>query len=181
MASFRLETERLILRDWRDSDRAPFAAMNADAEVMRYFPTVQSREQSDASVDRIAAHFEQYGFGLFALQEKDGRAFVGFTGFQTVTVESPIKGELEIGWRLARAWWRRGLAFEAASACLEWIGRKGTMARIVSMTAAVNAPSRGLMEKLGLTHRPEFDFDHPQIEPSSPLARHVVYCQELQP
>lgn len=181
MPEFRLETERLILREWREQDRAPFAAMNADGEVMRYYPAVQTRERSDAVVERIGAHFGRYGCGLFALEEKESRMFIGYTGFQTVETECPIEGELEIGWRLARACWRHGLAFEAASACLDWIGSARGVARIVSMTPAINAPSRGLMEKLGLAHRPELDFDHPAIASSSPLVRHVVYAKELQP
>jgi RimJ/RimL family protein N-acetyltransferase len=179
MAEFRLETPRLILREWREDDLALFAAMNADPEVRRFFSSTQSREQSDASVRRIAAHFDKHGFGLFALEESDGDAFIGFTGFQTVSVECPIKGELEIGWRLARSHWRRGLAYEAASACLGWPGRATSVTRVVSMTPTVNAPSRGLMRKLGLTHRPELDFDHPLVDPTSPIARHVVYCTDI--
>jgi RimJ/RimL family protein N-acetyltransferase len=179
MDQLRLETDRLVLREWRERDRDPFAAMNADGEVMRYYPATQSRERSDALVARICAHFERHGFGLFALEEKQSGSFVGYTGFQVVEVECPIKGELEIGWRLDRAFWRRGLAFEAVSACLDWVERMPSVPRIVSMTAAINGPSRGLMEKLGLTHRPELDFHHPTIERSSPLVRHVVYCKEL--
>jgi RimJ/RimL family protein N-acetyltransferase len=178
MTNVVLETERLVLREWSDADRTPFAAMNADAEVMRYFPAVQTREQSDASADRIAAHFVEHGFGLFALEEKASGAFVGFTGFQTVALDCPVRGDLEIGWRLARAVWRRGLAFEAASACLDWLDRKTSVPRVVSMTAAINRPSRRLMGKLGLAHRPELDFDHSLIEARSPLNRHVVYAGE---
>lgn len=170
-----IETGRLILREWRDADRAPFAAMNADPEVMRFFPGTQTREQSDASADRIAEHFGKHGFGLFAVEEKVRGAFIGFTGFQVVTLDCPVQGDLEIGWRLARAVWRRGLAFEAASACLNWLDRASGVRRVVSMTAAINLPSRRLMEKLGLSHRPELDFDHPSIEAASPLRPHVVY------
>ena len=145
-----LETGRLILRRWREADYAPFAAMNADREVMHYFPSVQSREESDASAKRISAHFDEHGCGLFALEERASGAFVGFTGFQRVAVECPVKGDLEIGWRLARAFWRRGLAYEAARACLDWVDREKSVPRIVSMTVAINAPSRGLRGKLGL-------------------------------
>jgi RimJ/RimL family protein N-acetyltransferase len=178
VAEFRLETDRLIIREWHVSDRAPFAAMNADPEVMRYFLAVLSPEQSDAFVSRICTHFDQHGFGLFALEEKNGEPFIGFTGFQTVAVDCPVQGELEIGWRLASSCWRHGLAFEAASACLRWICLKTDVERIVSMTAEINTPSRGLMEKLGLTHRPELDFAHPRIPPTHPLSRHVIYAAE---
>lgn len=178
MAEFELETPRLILRGWQTADREPFAAMNADPEVMRYFPSVQSREQSDASAAKISAHLDTHGLGLFALEEKSSEAFIGFTGFQTVAIEYPVKGDLEIGWRLARTHWRRGLAFEAASACLDWLWRENDALRIVSMTAAINAPSIGLMKKLGLDHRPELDFPHPGIDAVSPLNPHVVYVKD---
>jgi ribosomal-protein-alanine N-acetyltransferase len=178
VADFRLETGRLILRDWRQTDRVPFAEMNADPEVMRYFPATQSREQSDAAADRICSHFAAHGFGLFALEEKDSGAFIGFTGFQTVAIECPVQGDLEIGWRLARPYWRHGLAFEAASACLAWLWREQAVARVVSMTAAINAPSIALMERLGMTYKPRRDFAHPAIDRHSPINRHVVYVKE---
>ncbi|MGP1283919.1 MAG: GNAT family N-acetyltransferase [Parasphingopyxis sp.] len=173
-----IETDRLILREWRDADCEPFAAMNADPEVMRYFPGVQSREESDAAAGRIATHFDEHGLGLFALEHKEDGTFIGFAGFQFVNFECPIEGDLEIGWRVARPYWRRGLAFEAASACMGWIWAESNVPRIVSMTATINAPSRNLMEKLGLTHRPELDFDHPKLDPDSPINRHVVYAME---
>jgi len=178
VADFRLESERLILRSWQEADREAFAAMNADPEVMRYFPALQSREQSDASVARFRTHFDDYGFGLFALEEKSSGAFIGFTGFQTVAIECPIKGDLEIGWRLARTHWRRGLAFEAASACLDWLWHETGSPRVVSMTAAINTPSIGLMEKLGLDHQPVLDFRHPGIDSASPINHHVVHVKD---
>lgn len=178
MAEFRLETARLILRRWNEADREPFAAMNADPEVMRYFPALQSREQSDASAEKIGAHFHTHGLGLFALEEKSSGAFIGFTGFQSGALDCPVTGDLEIGWRLARTHWRRGLAFEAASAALAWLWRETDVPRIVSMTAAINAPSIGLMKKLGLVHRPELDFPHPGIDSESPINRHVVFVKD---
>lgn len=173
-----LETERLILREWRDEDRPDFAAMNADPEVMRYFPALMTKEQSDSLVDRIAGHFRKHGFGLWALEEKASRDFLGFTGFQTTPPHIPVPGELEIGWRLARSHWRRGLTFEAASACLDWIWCNTEWPRIVSFTAECNEPSWRLMAKLGLEPRPELAFDHPALEEDSPLRRHVVYAKD---
>jgi len=173
-----LETERLILRRWTEADRAGFAAMNADPAVMRYFPATQSAQESNAVAAWIDAHFDRHGFGLFALEVKHCGTFIGFTGFQFVTVACPIVGDLEIGWRLAQAWWRPGLAFEAAAACLAWLWRETDVPRVVSMTAQSNAPSRGLMAKLGLAHRPELAFAHPAIAADSPLRPHVVYVAE---
>lgn len=174
----RLETDRLILREWRDEDRAPFAAMNADPEVMRYFPAVLSREESDGLVDRIGDHFAEHGLGLCALEEKESGAFIGFTGFMRVGFACPIEGDLEIGWRLARQYWRKGYASEAASACLDWVWAERDLPRIVSMTADINLPSRAVMEKIGLLHRPELDFDHPKLDDDSPLKHHVVYVKD---
>lgn len=173
-----IETDRLILRRWREADRDPFAAMNADAEVMRYFPAVQSREESDTSADRFARHFIDRGFGPFALEHKQDGAFIGFTGFQLVEFACPVEGYIEIGWRLSRHHWRKGLAFEAASACLDWFWRKRSESRVVSFTAKINEPSWGLMRKLGMEARPELDFDHPKLDDDSPLKRHVVYAKD---
>ncbi len=173
-----IETERLLLRRWRFEDRWPFAAMNADAEVMRYFPGTMSRGESDALVWRIAMHFEEFGFGLWATEVKASGAFIGFIGAQWVRFPCPIEGDLEIGWRLARPYWRKGYAYEGASACLGWIWRETEVPRIVSMTARTNEPSWSLMKKLGLEHRPALDFDHPRIDDASPLKRHVVYVKD---
>ncbi|SIN61931.1 Protein N-acetyltransferase, RimJ/RimL family [Parasphingorhabdus marina DSM 22363] len=174
----RLETDRLVLREWRDEDRPAFAAMNTDPEVMRYFPALLTEEQSNALVDRITGHFLEHGFGLWALEEKESGEFFGFTGFQTCPPHYPLTGELEIGWRLARTHWRRGLAFEAASACLDWIWANSEWPRIVSFTAEINEPSWRLMAKLGLEIRPELAFDHPALKENSPLRRHVVYAKD---
>lgn len=175
MTEAAIETDRLILREWRDADRDPFAAMNADAEVMRYFPSLMTREQSDAMADRIVAHFDGHGLGLFAVERKDTGAFIGFTGFSICRETLPIAGDIEIGWRLARENWRRGYAYEAACACIEWFWQNLDRRRLVSFTAESNAPSRALMRKLGLSHRPELDFDYPGIPADNALRKQVVY------
>ncbi len=170
-----METGRLILREWREEDRQPFAAMNADPEVMRYFQSALTDPESDALVDRIALHFRTHGFGLFALERKSDGAFLGFTGFSSCPENTPVQGEIEIGWRLAQAYWRRGYAHEAASACADWFWQTTDRARLVSYTSAANQPSRNLMGKLGFRHYPERDFDHPAIASDHPFCRQVVY------
>ena len=178
MAETFIETGRLRLRTWRDEDRAPFAAMNADSAVMRFFPSILSKGESDAMVDRIAGRIETLGYGLFAVERRADGTFLGFTGFSTAPARTPVEGEVEIGWRLAKSSWRQGFAYEAASACMEWFWRATDFPRFVSFTARTNEPSWRLMRKLGLVHRPDLDFDHPDVPPGNPLRPHVVYVME---
>lgn len=176
--TFRLETERLIMREWRDDDLPAFAAMNADPEVMRYFPSLQTRSESNGLVDRITEHFKEHGFGLWALEEKESQSFIGFTGFLASPIKFISNDEIEVGWRMARAFWRRGFALEAATACIEWFWTNTNRSRIISYTSKINEPSRLLMDKLGLEHQPGLAFDHPKIPQNHPLCRHVVYLKD---
>ncbi|MGP1352457.1 MAG: GNAT family N-acetyltransferase [Parasphingopyxis sp.] len=175
MSGTAIETQRLILRNWRFEDRWPFAEMNGDPEVMRYFPSTLTRDESDALVGRIGQHLARHGFGLWAVERKEDRQFLGFCGLARIEFACPIEGDVEIGWRLARHCWRQGYALEAASACLEWAWAHRDFQRIVSMTADINEPSWSLMRKLGMEHRPELDFLHPRLADDSPLKPHVVY------
>jgi ribosomal-protein-alanine N-acetyltransferase len=170
----RLETPRLVLRRWSRADREPFAALNADPAVMRYFPSLMTTEQSDAFADRIEAAFEQHGFGLWALEVKDGPPFIGFTGLQPLSPLVPYTG-IEVGWRLARSAWGQGYATEAARASVAYGFDVAGLEEIVSITAVINAPSRAVMERLGMTRDPREDFDHPAIDEASPIRRHVLY------
>ncbi|MCU1603241.1 MAG: acetyltransferase, family protein [Frankiales bacterium] len=159
---------RLVLRQWRDSDREPFAALNADPETMRYFPRTFTREESDVQVDRFAAHIDALGYGLWAV-EVDG-VFAGFTGvcWAEGFAFSPA---LEIGWRFDKAFWGRGYATEAARAALS-VGFLHAP-EVVSFTAVLNEPSWRVMERLGM--RRDGEFDHPRVPADSPLRRHVLY------
>lgn len=175
-----LRTARVVLRGWRDDDREAFAALNADPEVMRHFPAPLSREASDALVDRQVALLADRGWGLWAAEVPGVAPFVGFVGLSEQTFEAPFTPAVEVGWRLARAHWGRGYAPEAAAAVLDLAfgaADAGGLAldEVVSMTAVGNANSRRVMEKLGLTHDPADDFDHPNLAPGSPLRRHVLY------
>jgi ribosomal-protein-alanine N-acetyltransferase len=164
-----LRTARLLLRRWRDTDRAPFAAMNADPAVMQYFPAPLTHEQSDALVDRIEAHFEEHGYGLWAL-EADGR-FLGFTGLAWQTYEASFTPALEVGWRLARPAWGHGYATEAATAALA-LGLQAVDS-VVSTTALTNLRSQRVMQRLGM--RRELEFDHPRVPEGHPVRPHVLY------
>lgn len=171
-----IETERLILRRWRDSDREPFAAMGQDVEVMRHFPSLLTREESDRMIDdRLEAHFDEHGFGMWALERKADRAFLGFAGFLKVTFASPIEGEVEIGWRLARHAWGQGYALEAARAALDYGWRELKLDRIMAMTIQANMRSWGLMHRLGMHRRLDLDFDHPRVPEGNPTRPQIVY------
>lgn len=170
-----IETERLVLRAWREEDRAPFAALNADPEVMRYFPKPLSRAESDDLVDRISAKMADNGWGWYAVEVKGGAACIGMVGLNVPHYPIPGGPSVEVGWRLARAAWGRGYATEAAAGCLDHgFGPLG-LPEIVAFTAVQNTPSRAVMERLGMTRDPAGDFDHPLLEDGHPLRRHVLY------
>ena len=170
-----LRTERLLLRLWRDPDRAPFAALNADPEVMAHMPAPLGRDESDALVDRIAQSFQNHGLGLWALEVPGVAPFIGFTGLSIPSFDAPFTPCVEVGWRLARAFWGQGYAIEAARAALE--DGFGRLAReeIVSFTVPANLRSRSVMSRLGMRTTPGDDFDHPRIPPGHRLSRHVLY------
>jgi RimJ/RimL family protein N-acetyltransferase len=170
-----LETPRLHLRNWRDADLPAFAAMNADPEVMRYFPKPLSRKSSDALAAMIRSNMDKHGWGLWAVEIKTGRQFAGFVGLAAPSFKAPFMPAIEIGWRLAREHWGRGYATEAAQSVLTFAFGRLNLAELVSFTATDNRRSRAVMERLGMTHNPADDFDHPMIAAGSPLRRHVLY------
>lgn len=166
-------TARLRLRPWRDSDLEPFAAMNADPLVMEHFPSIPTREESDAMAARIMARITEQGWGLWALEVIGGEPFIGFTGLAVPTFEAHFTPCTEVGWRLARHAWGQGYATEAARAALEFgFGELG-LEEIVSFTATTNRRSVAVMERLGM--RRDGEFDHPRIAEGSPIRRHVLY------
>jgi RimJ/RimL family protein N-acetyltransferase len=168
-----IRTERLLMRRWRDSDRGPFAAMNADPEVMRYFPETLDRAASDAYLDRIEVLFQRQGIGLWALEQAATGRFLGFTGLNPMPPGVPGAGGMEVGWRLAAHAWHQGFATEAASAALDVAFRGAGLAEIWSMTAVLNEPSQAVMRRLGMTLYGHFE--HPRVEPGHRLRPHVVY------
>jgi RimJ/RimL family protein N-acetyltransferase len=167
-----IETERLLLRSWRATDRAPFAALNADPAVMEHFPAPLSSADSDALADRASAWLDEHGWGLWAVEVKDGPAFIGFTGLAVPRFEADFTPCVEVGWRLAADQWGRGYAPEAAHAALRHGFREVGLDEVVSFTSVVNVRSQRVMEKIGMTRSGEFD--HPGI-PDHPLTRHVLY------
>jgi RimJ/RimL family protein N-acetyltransferase len=170
-----LETRRLLLRRWRDSDREPFAALNSDPRVMQFFPALLTRAESDRLADRIEGDFEKHDFGLLAAELVQERTFVGFVGLSVPGFDAPFTPCVEIGWRIAASYWNQGLATEGAKAVLAHAFDSLHLEEIVSFTVVRNLPSRRVMEKIGMTHAPEDDFDHPRLPEGHPLRRHVLY------
>jgi RimJ/RimL family protein N-acetyltransferase len=170
-----LATERLLLRGWRDADRAPFAALNADPLVMEHFPGTLARFESDRLVDRVVEHFARHGFGSWAVEAPGVAEFLGFVGLSVPRFEAHFTPCVEIGWRLAREHWGRGFAPEAARAALEFGFERLGLDQIVAFTVPGNLKSRRVMEKLDMRHDPADDFDHPSLAEDHPLRRHVLY------
>ncbi|MEO9200713.1 MAG: GNAT family N-acetyltransferase [Antricoccus sp.] len=168
-------TDRLILRQWRDSDYAPFASLNADAEVMEHFPSVLTRGESDAMAQRCQDRIDQDGWGLWALESRDSGDFIGFTGLAAPRFEAHFTPTVEIGWRLRRSAWANGYASEAARAALRFGFEELKRGEIVSFTPSENLRSQAVMRRLGMAHDPADDFDHPDSAADSRLGRFVLY------
>jgi RimJ/RimL family protein N-acetyltransferase len=171
----RIATDRLLLREWLPADREPFAAMNADPRVAEHLSTRLDRAASDALLDRIAARWAADGFGLWAVERVDDGALLGFTGLAAPLFEAHFTPAVEVGWRLVRDGWGQGYATEAARAALRFGFETHGLREIVSFTVPANARSRRVMERIGMTHDPADDFDHPRLPPGHRLRRHVLY------
>ena len=163
-----IHTERLVLRQWLDADKEPFAALNADPVVMEHFPSTMTREASDAFADFNRERIAERGWGLWAV-EVDG-AFIGYVGLS----EPGFMPGIEVGWRLARDAWGHGYATEAARAALDYARNELGLDEVVSFTSTTNLRSQRVMERLGMTHDPADDFDHPRVDDPR-LRRHVLY------
>ncbi len=166
-------TERLCLRRWIDSDSMPFIKMNKDMDVMEYFPNHLTDSESLELIDRINNSFENNGFGLFAVENKSTNEFIGFTGFSIPQFEAFFTPCVEIGWRFKKQHWGLGFATEAAEACIQFGFTTLGFDRIVSFTAAINKKSEQVMRRIGMSYITEFN--HPKIESSDRLCRHVLY------
>jgi RimJ/RimL family protein N-acetyltransferase len=170
-----LTTPRLLLRPWREDDLAPFAALNADPEVMRHFPALLTREESDAMAHRLAGLVEEQGWGLWAVERRDTGEFVGFTGLAVPRFALPFLPATEVGWRLARAAWGHGFATEAAAASLDHAFGALGLDEVVAMATARNARSHAVMGRLAMSRDPADDFEHPGYPPGHPERPHVLH------
>lgn len=171
----RISSERLVLRRWRASDREAFAALNTEPRVLEFLPGALSRAESDALITRIEAHIDEHGFGFWAAEIPGVAACAGFVGLAVPRFDAHFTPCVEIGWRLAPEVWGKGYATEGARAVLDFAFDELGLEEVVSYTAPLNSASRRVMEKLGMTHDPAQDFDHPLLPAGDPLRRMVLY------
>lgn len=170
-----ITTARLKLRRWRPEDLEPFISLSNDPAVMEFFPNLLSREECEASMARVQLHFEQHGFGYWAVEIPGVVPFAGLIGLAIPRFESHFTPCVELGWRLARPFWGQGLAPEGARASLDFAFNHLQLDEVVAMTAQCNQRSRRVMEKLGMTHTPDDDFPHPLVPAGHSLVHHVLY------
>lgn len=170
-------TDRLILRSWKYEDRMPFAEMNSNRNVMKYFPETLSVEESDAFVDRINAEFEETGFGLYSVEIKESGEFIGYVGFHRFKFDSPFPSGWEIGWRISDRFWHKGYATEAAKACLGYAREKRFCNKLYSFTAVPNTPSENVMKRIGMGYLGIFM--HPSLPDGHWLKEHKLYSIDL--
>lgn len=175
MPAIERRTARLLLRQWRDADYAPFAALNDDPRVMEHFPAHLTRAESDAVADRLRGLIDERGWGLWAVEELASGDFIGFVGLQVPRFEAPFVPCIEVGWRLAAAYWGKGYATEAARAALAVGFDVAGADEILSYTALGNVRSRAVMERLGMVEDPASAFEHPMVPEGSPLRAHCLY------
>jgi len=171
----KIETPRLILRQWRDADLDAWAEMNADPRVMEFFPALYDRARAEGTAASMREEIERDGYGFWAVEIKATGAFAGMIGLNEITYDIPVHPKREVGWRLAFDAWGHGYATEGARAALQFAFGKLGWPEVVAFTAAINERSQRVMDRLGMTRDPAADFDHPRVEPSSPLRPHVLY------
>lgn len=170
-----LETQRLIIRQWRDSDLQPLASINQDPKVMEHFPAPKTFEETRNFIIGNRALYDQLGYCLYAVELKDTHEFIGWVGLQPVTEELPCFPAIEIGWRIGTMYWGKGYATEAAQAVMHHAFNNLGLDELVTFTTTTNKRSEKLMQRLGFTHMPNEDFDHPKIADGHILQRHVFY------
>lgn len=172
-------TARLRLRPWREADKGPFAEITNTEPVMRYLGGVMERPALDAVIDRHMKSQAEQGLCFWAAETLSDERLIGMCGLRHAGVPGTgVEDELEIGWRLAEAEWGKGYAREAAAGCIRWGWNNTDRPRIAAWTIPDNTPSWGLMVRLGMTHRPDLDFEHPRFHIGHPLSRHLVYVIE---
>lgn len=170
-----LRTRRLLLRRWQEQDREPFSAISADPKVMEHFPASLSRAQSAALIERTEASFDAHGYGLWAVELCGESSLVGFLGALAVEDDLPFYPAVELGWRLGREFWGRGIATEGARAVSEYAFQTLGLRELVAYTAARNLRSQRVMERLGMHRDAAEDFLHPKLSLDHPLAPHMLY------
>lgn len=167
------KSERLGFRQWQASDLPTFAEMNANAEVLRFFPTLLTTEESNALAERLMKGIEEYGYGFFAVDRLEEGDFIGFIGLINATFEASFTPCVEVGWRLKREVWNKGYATEGAKRCVEYGFETLKLEEIYSFTALPNLASERVMQKIGM--QKIGTFEHPRIADNHLLKNHVLY------
>jgi RimJ/RimL family protein N-acetyltransferase len=171
-----IETPRLTLRNWQDSDRLPFNAMGRDPAVMEHLGPLQSQADTDAAITRLQTVAAAHGHTFWVIERREDAEFLGFCGLKIAPEQIPgIEDAVEIGWRLRSDSWGKGYAREAAQASLDWGWANLAIDRIIAITTPDNVRSQGLMLRLGMVRRPDLDFDHPALAPNDPLRPHITF------
>lgn len=170
-----ITTPRLIMRQWREEDLAPFAELNADPRVMEFFPSIMTREESDNLAERCSALITERGWGIWALETRDEHKFIGFLGLHTPGYPLPFNPCVEAGWRLSAESWGKGLASEAAQAALRVGFNQLDLHEIVAFTALINLRSQAVMKRMGMTCDPQENFNHPVVAEGDRLQEHCLY------
>lgn len=170
-----LKTKRLILRTWHESDLEPMSIINQDPLVCEFLAEIVNKTQTENLIRRFMLHYEIHGFTAYAVELRSNRTLIGFIGLLVATFEADFTPAIEIGWRLDSIYWEQGYATEAAKAIVDFVFTTLRLKEIVSFTAKNNFRSRRVMEKIGMYHNPNEDFDHPKLPKNSPLCRHVLY------
>ncbi len=170
------ESKRLIFRAWREEDRDPFAALNEDPRVMEFLPFSFTREQSDATIDKMRAHFDRYGYGIWPVERRDNGAFIGIAGFTNLASDDATAAPLiEITCRFLPKFWVGGLSTEACHACLRYGLTVLKLPEIFAYTSTTHVTSRRLMERIGMVHDERHDFMSPFFPEEHPLRPQVLY------
>jgi RimJ/RimL family protein N-acetyltransferase len=181
MPEFRIETERLVLREWREADRLVLKSIINTPAMMRYFGDLMTDEDYDAFFERRLDDQRTGGFCYWAVAMRQTGQLVGTCGLRKADdypIDLPVSRMHEIGWRVGEAWWRQGFATEVAQASIDWLWRTTTVDVLAAWTTKINIPSQGVMKRLGMIRREDLDFDHHRVLDGSPLKRHVTYCLE---
>ncbi|WP_108811236.1 GNAT family N-acetyltransferase [Sphingorhabdus sp. Alg231-15] len=178
MAEFQLETNRLVMRGWRENDLDIFHAINSDPKVRKTLGPIMTRQQVADLIAWLQDYQKEHGHCYWALETKADKKLIGWCGIIRGGEETPVYDKLEIGWRMAFAQWGNGYVTEAAQKCCEWAAATFPDEQVWAITSEHNHRSRAVMERLNMKHFPELDFDHPKVDPKSDLVRHVTYCKE---
>lgn len=169
-------TDRLLLRAWEPRDLAPYHAIKSDPRVMATLGPLQSRAESDATLDRWQARRAEWGYGFWAMERRADGVLLGYCGLVHPPPGTPVADDIEIGWGLGSQHWHQGYAREAAAATLDWAWANTDRPRVVAITTPGNTASWGLMERLGMHRLADGDFDHPLLAPGDPLRPHLSYA-----